>query len=412
MRRVKQRRVLILTDEPWGLLFGYEMVPKEVKVLRNAIRSWIDKSAEDLWRIAYQIHSFKEVKFQEYRSSAILADWLESHGFSVNRGLAGLDTAFVAECSVGSGGPVLAFVAEYDALPKIGHACGHNLIATMSTGAGVALARWMAESHRSGRVMVVGSPGEEGGGGKIALLESGVFKSVDIAMMLHPAALDEVNPHYLAREGLDFHFYGRAAHAASGPQFGINALDAVVTFYQLLNALRPRLLAMDRVHGIITHGGDAPNVIPEHTSARILVRSDTVERVRELLELVIQAADAAARGVGCTFEWDRFVPMYKNIINDPRLVDLAYQAFEAFGRTPVIDSQLHGSTDMGNVSYEVPALHANIGLGEGLVGHTHEFCEASNSPRGRQTMEDGAGILAMIGASYLVQYPESNRPIP
>jgi amidohydrolase len=371
--------------------------------LEEAIKSWIGKCSEDLWRIAGAIHSYREMKFQEYRSSAILADWLESHGFSVRRGEAGLDTAFVAERRIGSGGSTVAFLAEYDALPEIGHACGHNLIATMSTGAGVALARWMEENHCSGRVMVVGSPGEEGGGGKIPLLESGVFKGVDIAMMLHPAALDEVNPHYLAREGLDFHFYGRAAHAASGPQFGINALDAVVTFYQLLNSLRPRLAAADRVHGIITHGGDAPNVIPEHTSARILVRSDTAERVSELLDLVVQAADAAARGVGCTFEWSRFVPMYKNVINDPQLVEYASKAFTAFGRSPVTSPQLHGSTDMGNVSYEVPALHANIGIGEGLVAHTREFCEVAGSSRGREAMEDGLGILAMIAASYVSQ---------
>ena len=368
--------------------------------MKREIQVLIDRFSDELWHVAHEIHSYREVKFQEYKSAQVLTQWLSSHEFTVDRGVAGLETAFVARKIHGAGRPTVAILAEYDALPELGHACGHNLIATMAAGAGLALAQWLDETGHSGQVMVVGSPGEEGGGGKIPLLEAGIFKAADIAIMLHPAALDEVNPRYLAREGLDFDFYGRPAHAASGPQHGINALDAVVAFYQFLNSLRQRLNDTDRIHGIITHGGDAPNVIPEHTSARILVRSESADQVSKILSLVIKAADAAASGIGCTFEWKRFVPFYKNVMNNPGLVSMAQQAFGAFDREPTKVPQPHGSTDMGNISHETPALHANIGLGEGLVGHTHEFCQAADSAQGRKVMEDGAGILAMIGALY------------
>lgn len=372
----------------------------DVALIQDEIKAQISKFSDELWQIAHEIHSFRELKFEEYRSSKLLSEWLAQQGFVVDVGAAGLDTSFVARKVHGENGPTVAILAEYDALPEIGHACGHNLIATMAVGAGVALSEWLNQSCHAGQVMVVGSPGEEGGGGKIPLLEQGIFDTADIAIMLHPAARDEVNPKYLAREGLDFDFYGVPAHAASAPQRGVNALDAVVTFYQMINSLRQRLEPSDRVHGIITHGGDAPNVIPEHTTARILVRSEGADRVSDLLSWVVKAADASASGIGCTFKWKRFVPFYKNVKNNAGLVSLAEEAFSAFGREPTKVPQAHGSTDMGNISHKIPSLHANIGLGEGLVGHTHEFCAAADSVHGRRVMEDGAGILAMIGVRY------------
>lgn len=378
-------------------------------MLRDEIKQQIDVFSADLWHVAHTIHGLHETKFVEYESVRVLSEWLSHSGFSVTNGVAGLETAFVAQRHVGSGGPTVAMVAEYDALPEIGHACGHNLIATMSAGAGVALARWLEINNGAGSVMVIGSPGEEGGGGKIPLLDQGVFSEADIAIMLHPSALDETNPRYLAREGIDIDFFGVPAHAASAPQHGINALDAVVTFYQLINSLRQRLEPSDRIHGIITRGGDAPNVIPEHTTARFLVRSDETARVGQLMDWVLKAAESAATAIGCTYSWKRFVPIYMNVHNNPGLVSLADDAFRAVGRQPSLDPQPHGSTDMGNVSHAMPALHANIGLGPGLVGHTHEFCTAADSVQGRQVMDDGATILAMIGARYFADVNIRNQ---
>ncbi|PSR35787.1 MAG: amidohydrolase [Sulfobacillus thermosulfidooxidans] len=374
------------------------------QTISQEISQIVAENSDALWTIAHTIHELHELRFAEVKSVAVLTQWLTEQGFSVERPVADMDTAFVAHRIIGkcgNGHPAVAFVAEYDALPNMGHACGHNLIATMSVGGAVALATWLEDHEYSAHIQVIGSPGEEGGGGKIFLLEKGVFENVDLALMLHPAANDEVAPQYLAREGIDVEFFGVAAHAAAAPEQGINALDAVVAFYQLLHALRPRLRPTDRIHGIITHGGDSPNVIPEYTSARILVRSIDAERVHELLTWVEMAADSAAKGTGCQFRWSRFVPFYENVVHNSKLAGLAEHVFREFGRVPVTGTQSHGSTDMGNVSHLVPSLHANIGLGQGLVAHTHDFCTAADSVQARQTMIDGAGILATMGARYV-----------
>lgn len=366
----------------------------------ESIRRRVDELLPELLQLSRQIHSLQEERFQEFESSRLLVKWLEQEGFSVQNPAAGMDTAFIAKFSHGQG-PVVAYVAEYDALPVLGHACGHNLIAAMSTGAGAAVSRWMKASETPGEVWVIGSPAEEGGGGKNRLLDAGVFAPVDATLMLHPAALDEIAPRYLSREGIDVRFYGRAAHAAGGPEHGINALDATILFFQFINALRQHLYGTDRVHGIITNGGVAPNIIPEFASARILVRSATRSRLEELLGRVLKSANAAAEGTGCRFEWERFVPTYWEVVQNPVLADLLGQAFTDCGRQPVEDPQPHGSTDMGNVSHHVPSIHANIGLGQGLVGHTHEFREASLRVAG-PTIADGATALAQVGAQLLI----------
>ncbi len=273
---------------------------------------------KDLRNLAHTIHAYHEIKFEEYRSAEALYHWLEAQDFKVEKTVGGLETAFVASKTLGTGGPKLDFLSEYDALPEIGHACGHNLIATMSAGAGASLSLWLQQHKIPGHIAIIGCPTEEGGGGKSYLPEAGVFEGVDAALMLHPAAFDEVRPEYLAREGIDIEFVGRAAHAAAAPQYGFNALDAVVTFYQMVNSLRQRLFAQERLHGIITHGEDSPNVIPEYTSARFLVRSDRNDRVEKLLADVLTAAQSAAEGTGCQMSWRRFVPRYETMRHKPR----------------------------------------------------------------------------------------------
>lgn len=365
-----------------------------------SIRALVEELKPGLLDLSQAIHSLRELRFEEHQSSRLLIEWLQGHDFAVQHPVAEMETAFVARFERGIG-PTVAFLAEYDALPELGHACGHNLIAAISAGAGGALARWMKEANMTGQVWVIGSPGEEGGGGKVHLLEANIFSTVDAALMFHPAALDEVAPRYLAREGIDVRFYGRAAHAAGGPEHGINALDATLLFFQFLNSLRQHLYVTDKVHGIITNGGTAPNIIPEFASARILVRSVDRERLNELFERVLKAAAAAADGTGCRFEWDRFVPTYWEVRHHPVLGEWLREAFADCGRQPVLDLHPHGSTDMGNVSHVVPSIHANIGIGAGLVGHTHAFREASCSDIAGPTIVDGATMLSQVGARLL-----------
>lgn len=366
------------------------------------IHALIDELSPLIREISRQVHQFREIRFEEHQSSHYLQKVLADQGFLVQSRVAGMDTAFIAK--FGTGQPHIGLFAEFDALPEIGHACGHNLIAASSVGAAIVLARWLQTNPTEGQIWLVGSPGEEGGGGKIRLVEAGVLDSLTAGLMFHPAALDEVAPVYLFREGIDVQFYGRAAHFAGGPEHGINALDAMLSFFQFLAQLRGHIAPEQRVHGLITHGGSAPNVVPEFTSARILVRARDESEMKSLFQRVVKAAEAAALGTGCTTKWERFVPAYQDVRQNPALARLIAQALKERGRSPVVTEKSLGSTDMGNVSYRVPSIHANIGLGQGLVPHTREFEQAAVSPEADQAALDAAYALART-AIVLLQDP-------
>lgn len=257
----------------------------------EAISSYIDELREQLIGLSLDIHAHPELNYEEHYCSARLADFLESHGFRVERGVGGVETAFRATAEGGAGeGPTVALLAEYDALPEIGHACGHNLIATATVGAGIA-ARSLIE-QLPGTLQVIGTPAEEGGGGKIRLLEAGVFDGVDIAITCHPAAnrsviptevpLDEIWA--LALVGFRYKYYGRAAHAAVAPEQGINALNAVIHLFNGIDALRQHLRDGVRIHGIITDGGKAANVVPDFAAANFMLRSRDKEYLKEIVE--------------------------------------------------------------------------------------------------------------------------------
>lgn len=363
---------------------------------KEAVGSVVGELAGELVALSHAIHAHPELAYEEHFASASLADALEAHGFEVERAAYGLETAFAARAGGGEG-PHVAICCEYDALPGIGHGCGHNVIATAGLGAGLALAR--VAGDLGGRVTVLGTPAEERGGGKIQMLDRGAFDGVDVAMMVHSGGSDFVAPEMLAMLQLDFRAHGKEAHAAGFPWRGRNALDAIVLGYMGVAALRQHIHPSERVHGIITRGGDAPNIVPSTAAARFNVRSTTTGRLDSLRARVLACFEGAAAAAGCDLEHRAIGPYAELVTNGP--LASAYQAnAEAIGRE-ILDPALVrlpvvGSTDMGNVSQSVPAIHPMIAVSPPNVPlHTEEFAAHSVSDQADQAVTDGARAMAM-----------------
>lgn len=349
----------------------------------------------DLRELSRWMYENPETGYQEHETSARMVDALRAGGFDVEYPAYGLETAF--EANVGSAGPRIVICAEMDALPVIGHACGHNIIATAGIGAGIALAP-LAEQLGI-RVTVLGTPAEEGGGGKVDLISSGAFQDAAASMMIHPSTRNIVDPTFLAIHHIDVEFRGKDAHASSSPHLGINALDAAVHAYTAIGLLRQHILPTDRVHGIITNGGSAANIVPSHTSMTWYIRSLTDERLDELSRKVHACFEAAALSTGCTFETKPVGHPYKDIRNDKLLIDLYIENSVAAGRailrTADAPSHTFGSTDMGNVSYEVPSIHPMLDLGAApAVNHQPEFAAYTITDEGMEMIRDGALAMA------------------
>jgi amidohydrolase len=367
------------------------------------IRTAVDELRERLLATSHDIHANPELLFEEHGASARLADELERGGLRVARGVGGLSTAFRAELDGGEPGPTLAILAEYDALPGIGHACGHNIIATSALGTGLALAR--SGQRFPGRVLIIGTPGEEGGGGKILLAEAGVFDDVDASFMLHPSRSDMVRRSSLASSRVELVFHGKASHAAGAPDLGVNALEAVIQTFVGVNARRLQMRADARVHGIITHGGDAVNIIPSRASARFSVRARDRAYQRRLVAMLRHAAEAGATATGARLEWAE-TRGYDNTVPNPTIADVMARNMAALGR-PVIEpapDERMGSTDMGDISQILPAVHAYFAIvPESIANHTVEFAAAAASPAGDAAVLDGAATLAMTAAELLAE---------
>ena len=378
-------------------------MPIDRDAWKGRIRIAVDELRDRLLAASHDIHAHPELAFREHRSCARLADELEQDGFSVERGVGGLETAFRAELSGGEPGPTIAVLAEYDALPEIGHACGHNIIATSALGAGLAIAR--SGQPFAGRVLVVGTPAEEGGGGKILLAEAGVFEGVDAAIMLHPSRSNMVRRGSLANSRVDLTFHGKAAHAAGAPDMGINALEAVIQTFVGVNARRLQMRGDARVHGIITHGGDAVNIIPARAAAKFSLRARDRVYQRQLVEMLRGAAEAGATATGAGLEWVE-TRGYDNMVANPTIADLFARNIEATGRVvqePTPNERM-GSTDMGDISQIMPAVHAYFAIApEGVANHTIEFTAAAASEAGDAAVLDGAASLAMTVADLLAE---------
>jgi amidohydrolase len=376
--------------------------------LKQRVVDEVDARRDKLIRTSDTIHANPELAFQEFEAAATLTSILEQEGFTVQRGVAGLETAFVASYTSQKGErPVVALLAEYDALAGLGHACGHNIIGTASVGAALALRSMLDEIP--GTIQVVGTPAEEGGAGKVIMVEAGVFDGVDVAMMVHPSTRTMTRRNSLACYDLKMEFFGQAAHAAGSPDKGINALDACILTYNNISALRQQLTDDVRIHGIITHGGVAPNIIPDYTAAKFLVRAEEKDHALAVLDKVKDCARAGALAAGAEVKLTRAENYYANMVPSTVLADLFDANLTALGREVQLPepSGRMGSTDMGNVSHVVPALHPYVTIApEEVAGHSPEFRAAAASPEGHAGLLDAAKALAMTAVD-LFSNPES-----
>jgi amidohydrolase len=371
-----------------------------IEELKSKIKDDVESQRQQLIQMSLSIHDNPELGFKEEKASAWLASYLEDNGFRVERGIARLATAFQA--TYGQGSPRIALLAEYDALPKIGHGCGHNVIGVSAVGAAVASKSVI--DQLGGSVVVMGTPGEEGFGGKIDMVKAGAFKGIDVAMIVHPNTRNMPTEEALACSTLEAEFFGRPAHAAGQPHKGINALDAMILAFTSVNSLRQHIRGDARVHGIITDGGEAPNIVPAHSAAVFLVRALDDDYLAELKDKVLNcfAGASVASGARLEYKWrDRtYAPMKNNMI----LAGLFKQNLESLGRhVEAFDPRFGlGSTDMGNVSQVVPSIHATIAIAPGeVLLHTPEFAAAAVSQAGQQGLLDAAKAMVMTVADML-----------
>lgn len=363
----------------------------------------VEHELRDLSRWMYD---HPEIAYEEFETSARLAEFLTDKGFAVEYPAYGMDTAFAAR--IGSTGPEVVICCEIDALPEVGHACGHNIIATSAIGAGIALKPLVEDLGI--RVTVLGTPAEEAYGGKVDLINAGAFADASAAMMVHPANDDVVDKNFLAVAQIDVEFHGKASHAAFKPQVGINALDAAVQAYVNVSTLRQAMYPTDKVHGVITYGGGAPNVIPAFTSMSWYVRALTKERLDELYAKVVAAFEGAAIATGCSYEVKPIGNAYTDMLIDPVMADLYAENSAALGRPmhrgSEYDISATGSTDMSNVSYEVPTIHPMLDIKAApAVNHQKEFAAHTLTPTGEAAIRDGALAMAMT----IIDLAEGNR---
>ncbi len=370
--------------------------------VKDLLAGAVDRLGDDLESLSRRLHAHPELGFQEVKAAGWLSEFLEREGFKVERGVGGVETAFRGTIEMGDG-PTIAILCEYDALPAIGHACGHNVIAGAGVGAGAALAA-VRDRLPKGRVQVVGTPAEEGGGGKIKLIRSGIFKGVDAAMMIHGFDRWIMHQDLLGIVRCRFEFTGKAAHASADPWEGVNALDAVIQTFNNVSMLRQQVRPEARIHGIVNDGGAAPNIIPEFASATFYVRAAELDYMWALQKRVIACAEGAAKSTGCTLKVieqrdNAYEPMKRNAT----LLEL----FRANARTlGVVESpesrERMGSSDVGNVSQVIPAIQPMVQIApEGTPIHSRAFEEAAVKPLARDGMLTAAKVMAMTTCDLL-----------
>jgi len=362
-----------------------------------------DGVEEELRAISRWMYENPELGYEEHQASRRLTEFLTRKGFDVTFPAYGLETAF--EATVGPTGPKVVICAEYDALPQVGHACGHNVIATSSMGAAAALADIATELGI--RVTVLGTPAEEGGGGKIDLLAAGAFEDAVASMLIHPSPRDLANPQLLAAQGITVTFTGKTAHAAAAPEQGINALDAFVQAYNNISTLRQQFEPTDRVHGVIHEGGAAPNVIPERTVSQWIVRAATAGRFETLRTRVLACFQAAATATGCSLDIAYEGDPYIDLVSNPLMVGLFAANSIALGRAMPTYAECgfetSASSDMGNVSHVIPSIHPSVAIETSAVNHQPEFAAATITPSGEKAMRDGALAMAHTIIDMAVQ---------
>jgi amidohydrolase len=365
---------------------------------KTAARERFDEVRDALIALSHRIHGHPELGFEEEKSAGWVEESLDAAGFAVERGVCELPTAFIARA--GSGPLHVAICAEYDALPGIGHACGHNIIAAMAVGAGIAAAKVADDVGLT--VSVIGTPAEEVGnaGGKILLLERGAFKGVHAAMMVHPAPFDMLAAKIIAASMFEVHYTGKESHASAFPELGVNAADALTVAQTAIGLIRQHIRSSDRIHGIVTKGGDAPNVVPAHTSAKYIIRSESLEQLDELRPKVYRCFGAGAVATNTKVRITGGDKPYAEMHHDATLAAFYRRNSEALGRGfPNLGGEWEtrptGSTDMGNVSRAVPSIHPMIGIDSlPAVNHQPEFAAHCITPAADKALVDGALAMA------------------
>lgn len=371
--------------------------------LKQIAMETVERHAGELGEISERIWSKPELNYEEYEAHKLLTNFLEAKGFDVKKSFP-LETAFVA--TFGSGGLRIGICVEYDALPDVDHACGHNLIAESSIGAALALQEVVRACGGENQVVVFGTPAEEGGGGKVKMIEAGVFNDVDICIMAHPAPIELGDSIWLARDSMTMVFHGRAAHAAAAPWEGVNALDAAVACYNSISTLRQQMKPDCRVHGVFKDGGEKPNIIPRRAELLYYVRAERNEDVADLKERITKCAQGAAMATGCTVDVSTADPFYAAVFQNNTLMSLYVQNQKDQG-VPFEEDHLKemfkASTDMGNVSVIKPAIHPLYKIATKGVNHTPEFNTAANDAVNQLPTLNVARSLAMTAIDVICQ---------
>ncbi|WP_053038342.1 M20 family metallopeptidase [Staphylococcus haemolyticus] len=370
---------------------------------KQGILDYIENNKYDYVEISHRIHERPELGNEEIFASRTLIDKLKENDFDIETDIAGHATGFIATYDSGQEGPVIGYLAEYDALPGLGHACGHNIIGTASVLAGSALKQVI--DRIGGKVVVLGCPAEEGGengSAKASYVKAGIIDDIDIALMIHPGNATYPTIDTLAVDVLDIKFYGKSAHASENADEALNALDAMISYFNGVAQLRQHIKKSQRVHGVILDGGKAANIIPDFTHARFYTRATTRKELDILTEKVNQIARGAAIQTGCDYEFGPIQNGVNEFIKTPKLDELFEKYALEVGEDVSHDDFGFGSTDTGNVSHIAPTIHPHVKIGSrNLVGHTHRFREAAASVHGDQALIHGAKIIALMGLELI-----------
>lgn len=347
--------------------------------------------------LSASIYEHPELGFQEYHASKAHMELLKNHGFTIESNIVNLETAFMATYDSKKPGPKICYMAEYDALPQIGHGCGHNMLGTSSTGAAIVL-RYLLDEF-GGQVILLGTPAEETSGAKVTMARAGLFKQFDVALMAHPDTKYRLSTPSLALQPLAFEFFGKTSHAASAPFEGVNALDAMLITYTAINALRQEILPSARIHGVITHGGEAANIIPDYTRAEFYIRAESKNYLQQLTKRVLNCAKAGALASGCRLETSEYELPFDNMVSNESLNQVFYEAIQLFTDDEIITDQGAGvSLDAGNVSHELPCIHGYFPIADhDIPAHTLEFAQATQTPYAYQKLDEIICILAYCG---------------
>lgn len=377
----------------------------EKNQMKQEIQAAAAAHKQEFEKVSAYIFANPELAFTEVKGQQALCELLENNGFAVTRGVGGISTSFEAVYDTGKPGKNIDFMAEYDALPEIGHGCGHNIIGTSSAGAGVVLKEIMQKHDLGGVLKVIGTPAEERVGGKILMLREGVFKGLDAAMIMHPTDATIPDDISFSSVNIEYVFHGKPAHSAAFPWRGANALSGVIQMFNAVDAMRLHFKDYTRVHGIITEGGTAHNTITDRAVCLFNIRALEFSYLEEVIKMIENCAKGAAMCTGTTVEINQKDEITKDVRNDKKLVSYFRNNMEFIGE-PYIERDLSqgiGSTDVGNVTHEIPAIQAYIGLKEGVATHTKEFAVAAGGEEGKRALTTAVQLLAMSGLDVLCE---------